>query len=328
MTQARGIFSKVQAWQEATYATRPTTPTTENLYYQNFKLSPSIAQILDPTMSGGYRGELKPIQGNKDITGQVMVTLAPQSCVKWLANLFGTPVITNLGTGKNQFVFNAAGGLPVGLGFELDYGTQISAPGRFLCLYGNRISKGQFAFKPEGFPTLSLDFMGSNFDWTQASTIQATPDDFGHSGFSMFSAALKEGGSAIGTVQEWDLSVDNDMDNSLYTIGGGGVRGSLPEGMIKISGTVKALFTDMTLLNKALANTDTSLNLVFTNGTGDGTVGNDKLTLDVPHLTYKLAGPTIDGPKGLIQTLSFSGFRVGGAEQAATATLLTPRATA
>jgi Phage tail tube protein len=271
---------------------------------------------------------LMPITGNIDIAGQIVVNLAPESCAKYLANLIGNPTVTNLGAGQNQFVFNAANGLPVSFGLQLDYGVAIPTPGRYLRMYGCRIVKGALAVKSEGFGQLTLDVKGSSFDWSQSTSVSTTPQDFGNSAFSMAQCVLSEGGSPIATVMEYNLAWDNDLDDSLYTIAGGGTRAFLPEGMAKITGSVKALFTDMSLLNKAIGNTDTSLETKWTKGTGVGTAGNDSLDILVPHLTYKLQSPTIDGPKGLMATLNFTGFRLGGAEVAAVATLKTPRANA
>jgi len=303
---------------------------TENVYFVSFQPNPELEQVIDMTMAGGLRGQLQPILGKKDIGGTVKTVLAPQSCVKHLAMLLGAPAITNLAAGRNQFVFAAGSGaaaIPVGLGMEIDYGSNMATPGRFLRLAGLRYSKGTFTFNPSGFVDASYDLIGSNWDWAQSATINATPSDFGHTGFSMFVCTLQEGGSSYASGQQLQLTWDNDLDNSLYTINAGGVRGQLPEGMVKISGTLTALFDSQQLLTKALANTGTSLNLTFTNGTGDGSAGNDNLVINIPNLVYKLVGPTIDGPKGLMQKLAFTGFRAAGSEQAAAFTLKTPRAT-
>lgn len=331
MAQAKGINTKVQAWQEVTFGTTPGSPTTELMYYKTFPVSGKIAQIVDDTMAGGLRGKVASIQGNRDVTGTITTTLAPESCVKYLANLIGAPTITNLGAGANQFVFTPGTGalaLPVSMGFEVDYSSAIATPGRFLRYAGVRISKGKFTFKPDGLIEADYDIIGSSFDWSQSATISATPGNFGHSGFSMFTCALQEGGSASAVVQQVELNIDNQLDNSLYTIGGGGVRGGLPEGFFGVTGTVTALFQDMSILNKALNNTGSSLTLTFTKGTGAGTAGNDSLVFSIPNLQYELAAPPIDGPKGLMAKLNFTGNRVGTVEDAFAVTLKTPRATA
>jgi hypothetical protein len=326
-TGAAGTYN-VSVSQTASSTTVTATLAGELAYYTQFKPSPALNQLVDQTMSGGYRGQLPSVLGNTDVAGQIIANIAPESCVKYFANMIGAPAITNLGVGRNQFVFNTAGGLPVGFGMELDYSSQIAAPGRYLRMLGGRFGKCSLKLMPEGFLQFTGDVKGSKFDWTQSSSVSATPQDFGHNAFSMAQCALKEGGSTIATVQEFDLNWDNDLDDSLYTIAGGGTRAYLPEGFAKVTGMIKALFLDMSLLNKAMGNTDTSLEAIFTKGTGDGSVGNDLLDMLLPHLQYKLQAPTIDGPKGLSASLNYTATRVAGAEQAASVTLKTPRATA
>lgn len=338
LAQLTGTIGGIGTYQVSVSQTAASTAitaqlATETMYFQQFTLSGSIAQITDPTMAGGLRGQPQPIAGNKDVGGTATTTLAPQSCVKFLANAIGAPVITNLGAGQNQFVFGVAGSgagqLPVGLGFELDYTNAIATPGRFLRYYGGRINKAKFTLKPDGLVTAAYDFIGANFDWTQATTINATPQDFGHAGFSMFNCALTEGGSPYGQVQQLDFTIDNGLDNSLYTIGGGGVRGALPEGFAMVTGTATVLFADMQIANKALALTTSSLVLTWQNGSGIGTAGNDYLQINTPQLQYKLASPPISGPKGIVAKFDFVAFRPnGGGEIGFTATLKTPRGVA
>lgn len=305
---------------------------TENLYFKQFTPSGQIAQIIDQTMAGGLRGLPAAIAGNKDVTGQINATLAPQSCVKFLANLIGAPTITNLGAGKNQFVFGVAGSgasaLPVGMGFQVDHSSAIASPGRYLRYYGARLSKGKFTLKPDGLIDCNYDVVGSDFDWTQTASVNAAPADYGHSGFSMFTASLLEGGSATSVVQQIDLNIDNQLDTSLYTIGGGGKRGYLPEGFFVANGMLTLLFSDMTIMNKALNMTQSTLSLTMQNGLGDGTAGNDYLNFNIPNLLYKLAAPPISGPKGIIAKINFETNRPTSGETGFAVTLKTPRAAA
>jgi len=305
---------------------------TENMYFKQFTPSAQIAQIIDQTMAGGLRGLPAAIQGNKDVTGQVNFTLAPQSCVKYLANLIGNPTITSLGGGRNQFVFGVAGSgaaaLPIGMGFQVDYSNALSIPGRFLRYYGSRFNKGKFTMKPDGLIDATADVVGSDFDWTQSATVNALPADYGHAGFSMFTATLLEGGSASSVVQQFDLNIDNQLDTGLYTIGGGGKRGDLPEGFFVANGMLTLLFKDMSVMNKALANTQSSLSLTLQNGSGDGSAGNEYLNFNLPNLLYKLAAPPITGPKGIVAKINYETNRPVSGETGFSATLKAVRAVA
>lgn len=327
MAQARGIATKIQFWDESTYATTPATPVGENMYFRTSSIAGSIARAMDETISG-RRGMPPSIATNRDIQGQLLQTLAAQSCIKGLKHLIGAPVITTIGS-AHQFVFSIGGGaLPVSFGIEKDFSSAIATPGRYEVLKGCRISKGSFKFSPTGFIDATYDIRGATFDTSGVATLDSTPDDFGHTGMSMAVATLNEGGSAIATVTDLTLDWDNDLDDSLFTIGGGGIRGSLPEGFAKITGQLTALFTDASLLNKGLNSTESSLVMTLQNGTGDGTAGNESIVFNIPNLFYDYKSAEIPGPKGLKVQLNFNAHRSGTNEQAASVTVKTVRATA
>lgn len=326
MAQARGIATKILLWDEAAYGVTPATPVAETLYYRSCSVKGSIARATDETISG-LRGMPPSIQTNRDISGQIVQTLAPQSCIKLLKHLIGIPVITTVGT-ATQYVFGYTNGLPAGFGMETDFGAAIAPPGRYHVNRGCRISKGSFRFQPSGYVDATYDVRGATFDIAGTTSLDATPDDFGHAGFSMFTASIKEGGTTIATVTETSVDVDNDLDDSLFVIGGGGVRGDLPEGFAKWSGKLTALFKDGTLLSKGLNNTESSLLIELKNGTGDGTAGNEYFGLDIPNLYYDYQSPEVPGPKGLKVDLSFNGHRAGAAEIGAKVTVRAMRTTA
>jgi hypothetical protein len=327
MAQARGIATKIQVWDETTYGVTPATPVGENMYFRTCNVKGSIARAIDDTING-KRGEPASIMTNRDISGQIVQTLAPQSCIKMLKHLIGIPVNTTITT-AHQYVFSLAGGaLPPSFGMEQDFSTAIATPGRFLVNKGCRVSKGSFKFTPAGFIDATYDIRGATFDLSGTVSLDPTTDDFGHAGFSMFTAVIKEGGSVVAIVTDFTVNMDNDLDDTLFVIGGGGVRGALPEGFFKISGTITALFQDAALLNKGLNNTESSLEIILTNGVGDGTAGNESFDMTLPNLFYDFQSPEIPGPKGLKVTLNFTAHRSGAAEQAASVTVKAMRATA
>lgn len=326
MAQARGIATKLTMWDESTYGVTPVTPAGENVYFRTCNVKGAIARAVDETLSG-KRGMPPSIMTNRDINGQLVTTFAPQSCIKFLKHLIGAPTITP-GTGMATFLFSLANALPVSFGLEQDFGSAIATPGRYLVNKGCRLSKGSFKFAPQGFIDATYDVRGATFDMSGTTPADASPDDFGHTGFSMFTASITEGGSPIATVTDVTLDIDNDLDDSLFVIGGGGVRGALPEGFMKIGGQLTALFHDASLLTKGLNNTETSLAIVLQNGTGAGTAGNEKVTFSIPNMFYDFQSPEIPGPKGLKTMLNFTGHRAGTAEQAASIEVLTVRTTA
>lgn len=324
MPVARGIKTSLLMWNETAYGVDPVSIDAERMYYRSFSPSGTLQRLMDETISG-RRGSAASIVGDKDISGQIVTTLAPESAMRYLHHLIGAVDTSGAGAPYTH-LFSLAQDLPPGFGLQLDYGAAIGSPGRWLHMLGCRMAKGSFKFGASGYVDATYDVRGADFHLDDTAVADASPGDFGHTGFSMFSANITEGGSPISESSEVTFEWDNDLDDSLRTIGAGGIRGDLPEGFAKIKGTGTFLFKNVDLLNKGLASTTSSLVLTLQHGTGDGTAGNEKFTLDVPNLKWDVKTPPVDGPKGLKVQLNFMSERVGAAEDATSATILSARA--
>ena len=102
-------------------------------------------------------------------------------------------------------------------------------------------------------------------------------------------------------MQEVEITISNELDTNTYVIGGNGIRGSLPEGVVTVTGRIKAMFENATLYNKAINGTESSLVLTFTSGT-------HSLTIAVDELYYQRQGPAIETSGGIWLDLPFTGF--------------------
>jgi hypothetical protein len=141
------------------------------------------------------------------------------------------------------------------------------------------------------------------------SSIDSAHTDPGHTPFDGFSiSTIQEGGSDIAYLSAVDLTLENNLDGNSYVIGGGGVRRELPEGLVKVSGTITALFESMALYRKAIAFMETSLKIIWTLGTGAGTAGNESLEILIPELKFSKETPVIDGPGGILYKGPFEAY--------------------
>jgi hypothetical protein len=137
-----------------------------------------------------------------------------------------------------------------------------------------------------------------------------------------FQAALQEGGSTFAKATKMGIKVDFDLDDSIFCIGNNGIRGDLPQGIGKVSGTVEALFEDLTLLNKAINRTESSIKATLTSGTSS-------LEFLLPEVEYAVKTPAIEGPKGVLQMLDYVGYKNNANEATAIqVTLINARNTA
>jgi hypothetical protein len=182
---------------------------------------------------------------------------------------------------------------------------------------GCKFGKMSLEVSTVGPQKMSFDIMGAKE--TVSASAFAAPSDPGKASFDGLGiATIEEGGSAIAIVSAISgLTVDNGLDGDTFLIGGGGMRGAINEGLVKVSGTIKALFQDVTLYNKALNSTETSLRVVYNRGAGDGTVGNESIEFKLPELVYSVKTPVVDKPGGLWVELGLSAYYNDAAEATA-----------
>ncbi|HEY3423568.1 MAG TPA: phage tail tube protein, partial [Negativicutes bacterium] len=121
-----------------------------------------------------------------------------------------------------------------------------------------------------------------------------------------FQGTVEEGGSPLAIVTEASLNADFGLDGDTYTIGGGGYRTDLPEGLLQLSGSIKAFFADTVLLNKAINNTKTALNFKFINGA-------HSLQFYMEEVIFQQTSPGIENEKGITINLPFKAFYDSGA---------------
>jgi hypothetical protein len=180
--------------------------------------------------------------------------------------------------------------------------------GQYFFYNGIKCSKMALGITPEGFQKLSFDYMGKK-ETVSGATFDSTVIDLGKTSFTGFQiTTLEEGGIPIATVTKIDISLDNGLDGTTFTVGGMGTRGALNEGTAKLTGTAEAFFQDVVLYTKAVNSTETSLKTVYFNGTGAGTVNNESFELFAPELIFTQQTPTISGDKGILISLPFEAY--------------------
>ncbi len=298
--QATGANAKVIYDDEAQFGVTPGTPASLVLPIVSETVS-AKRSLVKTNIIRGNRNQTQARRGNKDVSGSINTELNPYMG-KLLKHLMGSKVTT--GTGPYVHTLKV-GALPTSLCFEKQF-LDLATPEYFL-YNGCRISKGSFEIGAEGIISFSLDFIGKK-ETSGTTSFHASPVDLGHNPFDAFEATIQEGGGAIAVVSNVKFDIDNQLENGVYVIGGGGERRAIPEGSTLVSGTLTALFEDMATLNKAINYTESSLQITLTRGTGLGSAGNESLDIKIPELVYEQASPLISGPKGIVIELPFAAF--------------------
>ena len=246
------------------------------------------------------RNPNKPTRGNQEVAGDIAVELNP-----WMGRLFKHTLggYSSTGAGSPYTHTFKIGSLPVGLQVEKQFGDIV----QYLRYNGCKVNSHSFDVKTEGPITGSFSLMGAK-ETVAALPHDGVPIDFGHNPFDGFEAVINQDVTPLAVVTEVTGKIENNLDGSTFVIGGAGERHSINAGKVKVSGKLTALFEDMVLYNLALNNTETSLHVVLTKGTGAGTVGNEKLTYNFDEVIFRPQAPVIPGDKGILVELEFEAY--------------------
>jgi len=312
MTQARGSNSKLLIGTEATFKTvANSNPHVLPFVSESLRLS---RNLIDSKTIRANRNPLNPARGNKDVTGDITVELTPYM-TKMFYHTLGTFTTYGSGPYSHTFVIST---LPPGLTIEKQF-PDLSTP-EYFTYAGCKVNSMKMSFAPEGFIETVFSIIGSAQTVTTAAKLTGAldySDDSVGQQFDGFEAVIKEGGATLGIVTKLDLTIENNLDNSVYVIDGTGERYSLPEGLVKVSGTLTALFEDVSLYNKAISNTESSLQITLTHGSGTGAAYDEKVDIFIDELLYQPQDPVISGPSGVLVELPFIGYYNNDADASA-----------
>jgi len=302
MAQAKGISSQILIDWETVFGADPGTPAAFKM-----PVNPPIGIAADRNMTTpetirGIRSPAAPSHGNTDVRGPITIPIDQIAIGYWLRALLGVPATT----GSDPFTHIYT--VPTSIeSMVIDFGfTDIV---QYLKYNGVKLDGFGISIGGDGELTATLDLIGAKMTGS-AVVYDAAPTEPTFTRFNQFQATLNEGGASIAYVKTVDLNIRNNLEPDSFVIGGGGIRGDLPEGFCTIEGTLTAFFQDLALLTKAIDTTESSLEAIFTSGT-------KTLTFKIAELDYKLTAPTVESQGGVDVALSFSGYYQDDADESA-----------
>jgi len=317
MATAKGSMVQLMLAEEATWGSTPATPAGYVIPVSGIGGAWYQRNLIDNPELRGNRNPAAPVRGNVVVNGSFQAPLHLDAIGWVLKHGVGIPATTGTGdpyvhTGKVNFSGATEDeDLPVGLSLEVGF-VDIT---EYHVYDGCRINSIAVSATSEGVCTFDVAVVGQGV--TRAATsMDATPTEYTTSAIDHFSASITEGGGAIAYVTDVNLTVSNNLDTSMYVVGGAGSLGDLPTGMASVTGSLTALFQSDTLLAKGRAHTESSLGLTWTSST-------HSLALTIPELVYEPAAPTISGPAGIRCTMNFRGYYGNHADKTALKYVLT-----
>lgn len=265
-------------------------------------------ELLESQCIVATRNPAQPTLGNQSADGAISTELAPYM-VRLFKHMLGTCVVT--GAGAPYTYTCKVGSLPTGMTIEKGF----QDIDKFFRYDGCRVASWSLGASAGKISPLSVTLMGAK-ETAAAVSWDDDPMVYTHQPFTAFKATIKEGagGTTLGTITDFTLEGNNNLDGAMYVIDSTGQRYSIPAGKVAVSGSLTALFEDTTLYDKAKAGTETKLVFDFWHGDGGGaTAGNEKLTITLDEVMLKPQAPVIDGPQGVKITLPFIAYYDTGA---------------
>lgn len=297
-TQATGANATlIMSPKESTYGTTP-ADTTSSVALPFVSNSLKAEQkVIKPNTITSSRQTKMPTLGNKSAGGSVVVPLGLASIGYWLRMAMAAP--TTSGGPTYTHVFKAASTVD---SWCLEKGFTDLDTDEFELFKGCKVNKLSFSFdqSSDNPLTATADVIAATSAWS-TSSIDSSPTALSDTTLAIGDLALTEGGSSIATVQSLTMEYSNNLDESIFCIGGGGVRGGLPVGLVSVSGKIKAMFDGMTLLNKAINGTETAIVATLTNGSYS-------LALDVGECKYSRMSPVVETTGGIWVELDYEGY--------------------
>lgn len=300
MTQQRGVNATLMiGFENSAYGTVATT---------GFVLPINTCGVVgakarnSPATITGTRNTVAPFAGNQDVNGPIVIPLDSDAMPYWLVAMFGDPS----STGEDPWVheYKVAATMP---SFSLEEAFTDLASNVYQRFVGCKIASFEATFGGDGELVANLNVLGAQMSHETAA-FDAAPTTVSLDRVNNFSAAILEGGSPLSNATEISLNIDFGLDPDQFLIGSGGIRGDIPEGLVAVTGNLKTLFEDKSLLDKATGDTETSLKITVTES------ANSIFELEIQELLYSVNGVPIEGPQGLIVSLDFVGYYTDGSE--------------
>jgi hypothetical protein len=166
----------------------------------------------------------------------------------------------------------------------------------YLHFTGMAVSSLRLSIAPNAMVTGSFTLVGKDMAVGTELDSEPTAAPTG-SPFDSFTGSLEEGGSAIAIVTALDLNLDNGLEAKFAVMSA--TARSVLDKRSNLTGTLSVYFTDETMLNKFINETESSLELVLTDLDGDS------YRIMIPRLKYGGADLPVSGEGEIIQSMPF-----------------------
>lgn len=282
-------FAELHLIEASTWGTVPATPDGYKIEIANWSTNSSRNLVDNPTLRG-RRDAARPLRGNLSVSGSFDHPLNLSSVGWLLKHVIGAPTTTGTGPYVHEFNVDPSNPIPsAGLVWELEH-TDVTV---FRKYAGVKLDTFGINFETEGPVICSIGWAGKTIEDPAGATIITgggtlteydTEDVVDH-----FTCALEiPDTTSIAIVTALNFTFSNNHITNLYTIGGQGEVGCLPEDRATLTGTATVFFEDSTLLQAAIDNSESSIHATWTQGTSS-------LEITIPEIIWEVSDPQVGG---------------------------------
>lgn len=292
--QARGYKAASTLDWENGYNTAPATAGGLNLPINTNNLEHKQTLIESETITGSRNASQSSL-GRKSVDGSIVVPADYRAIGAWLKALFGDPT-TSGSAAPYTHIYKVTDNQPSFL-LEKAFPDVI----KFFLYHGCKLNTMKFSFGEDNEMTVELDILGShrtieNAAYNdEATVLKKLPISQNH-------AYVKINNVESTIIKNGEFTLDGGLDGDQYVVGGGGVRGDIPEGIFQASGSLSALFKDTTIMGYADAGTTVSLEIGFVLG------DNTSLKFLFPEVQVEPSDAPISGPAGVSFDFNWRAF--------------------
>ena len=289
MTIANGAQHSLHYVAESTYGTTPALPTWAPLPHTGTSLALTKDGIESEKLRGDrqvedFRHGNKSISG--DISGELEYAAFDDMLEAALCGSWATDVL-KAGTTRRSFTF------------ERKFG-DLDTP-EYHRYTGCEVNALSISVSPNAMVATTFGIIGKDLttNTTQvASSVYSS--DVGNSPFDSFTGSILEGGSSIGIVTAFELSLENGIE-PLFAVGSQTTnRPSI--GKSRLTGTLTTYFESKALYDKFINETSSSIALTLTD-----LDGNDYL-IELGNVKYNSGQPDVSGEGAVTIALEFVGL--------------------
>lgn len=302
---------------ETAYGVTPTDAATESIRMPfNTNGVASSQNSTAPSTIRGNRSSVEPILGNNDVSGDIVVPVDYTAFGYWLKAAFGDPTSEKVGETTNyNHIFKIKDSQP-----SLTIEKAFPGINTYIKEHGCKVSKLSLSVGGDGELTATISVMGGKEEITTTS-MAPTPVEAVLNRAQNFQAKVKIGGTVKGKITSFGIDIDFGLDGESYCIGGNGFREAICEGLTSVSGTIEAFFDSKEYIAMAETSTKTSAEVVIS-------TGDFALSILLPEIKFARTSPSMDGPGGIKQNLSYTAYYQEDANASAVVVTLTNQNTA